>query len=44
MGALLKVLSVKRYESLETPVKVSFLVDVYVTEKNWFDEDNSPKV
>ena len=39
MRALNQVLSIKRYERDDTPVKVSLLVDVYTTEKRWFDDD-----
>ena len=43
MKSLQQVLSAKRYERDDTPVKVSMLVDVYSTEKSWFDDDNRPK-
>lgn len=42
LSSLLQVLAVKRYDSEETPVKVSTLIDVYTTEKDWFDEDQRP--
>ena len=43
MKALQEVLAVKRYERDDTLVKVSMLVDVYATEKSWFDDDNRAK-
>lgn len=39
MKALQQILAIKRYERDDTPFKVSLLVDVYSTEKSWFDED-----
>lgn len=39
MKALQRVLAIKRYERDDTPFKVSLLVDVYTTEKSWFDDD-----
>ncbi len=42
MRALNQVLSIKRYERDDTPVKVSLLVDIYATEKSWFDDDQQP--
>lgn len=43
MRSLQQVLSIKRYERDDTPFKVSLLIDVYSTEKSWFDDDNAPK-
>lgn len=39
MKALQQVLAIKRYERDDTPVKVSLLVDIFETEKSWFDDD-----
>lgn len=39
MKTLQQILSIKRYERDDTPFKVSLLVDVYTTEKSWFDDD-----
>lgn len=41
MKVLQQILSIKRYERDDTPFKVSLLIDVYSTEKSWFDDDNS---
>ncbi len=43
MKSLQQVLAIKRYDRDDTPVKVSLLVDVYETEKSWFDDDQRPK-
>lgn len=39
MRSLQQVLAIKRYERDDTPVKASLLVDVYETEKSWFEDD-----
>lgn len=44
MKSLQEILAIKRYEKDDTPVKASLLVDVYETEKSWFDDDNRPKL
>lgn len=41
MKVLQQILSIKRYERDDTPFKVSLLVDVYTTEKSWFDDDQA---
>lgn len=44
MTTLQQVLAIKRYERDDTPFKVSLLIDVYQTEKSWFDDDNAPRL
>lgn len=44
MKSLQEILGIRRYEKDDTPFKVSLLVDVYETEKGWFDDDNRPKI
>lgn len=40
MNALGQVQMVRRYDRDDRPVKASLLVDVYDTEKSFFDDDN----
>lgn len=45
LNTLNQVLYLKRYENDdERPFKVGLLIDVYQTEKAWFDDDNAPKI